>query len=139
MALKFLLLNRVETAEDLSEIAVQGTKEVTVLEMLEKTGKDIGKSTRWVIMSDLSRYNVKTVTEAKALKISESSVTVERDGKVEEIPCDTVVMATGSVPENSIKESLDKLGITYEITGDAKQIGLAFHAVHDGFAAGRAI
>ncbi len=137
--LKFLLMNGVESAEDLLELAVQGTKKVTVLEMLEKAGQDIGRSTRWVMMGDLSRFGVTTHTETKALEITAEGIKVERNNQTEMIPADTVVMATGSVSENSLQQTLESLNIPFEIAGDAKQIGLAFDAVHNGFELGRAV
>lgn len=137
--LKFLLLNGVETPDELCKLAVQGTKEVTIVEMLEKAGKDIGRSTRWVMMGDLNRYNVTTRTSTKALEITETGLRVECDGEEEFIQADTVVMATGSVSNNSLQEVLEKSGVSYSTVGDAKQIGLAFDAVHNGFEAGRSI
>lgn len=138
-ALKFLLLNGVEKPEDLRELAIKGTKEVTILEMLEKAGQDIGRSTRWVMMGDISRYGVTVKTETKAVEITAEGIKVERDGQTEMIPADTVVMATGSVPENSLQTTLEKLQIPFELAGDAKNIGLAFDAVHNGFEVGRNI
>ncbi|MBU3915336.1 NAD(P)/FAD-dependent oxidoreductase, partial [bacterium] len=138
-ALKFLFLNQVESDADLRKIAVKGSKEVTVIEMLEKIGKDIGRSTRWVMMSDLERYGVTTRTTTKALEITDKGVKVECDGKTEEILADTVILASGSVPENSLKATLEKLGIPFQIAGDAGRIGLAYNAVHEGFEVGRSI
>ncbi len=138
-AVKFLLLNGVETPEDLKEIAIQGTKEVTLVEMLEKVGKDIGKSTRWVMMGDLTRYGVNTRTATKVLGITKDGIQVESNGATEIIPADTIVMATGSVPENRLQKELESLEIQYTTAGDAKKIRLAFDAVHEGFEAGRSI
>lgn len=137
--IKFLLLNEVEPVDDLKELATQGTKQVTMIEMLEKVGQDIGRSTRWVMKSDLSRYGVTSLTETKALEITEAGVKVEREGKTELIPADTIVMATGSVSENALTSTLEKLGIPFEVTGDAARIGLAYDAIHSGFEAGRAV
>ena len=141
-AVKFLLLNGVETPEDLKEIATQGTKEVILVEMLEKVGKDIGKSTRWVMMGDLNRYGVDTRTATKVLGITKDGIQVESNGTAgnataENIPADTIVMATGSVPENRLQKELTSLEIPFTLAGDAKKIRLAFDAVHEGFDAGR--
>ncbi len=138
-AIKFLLINGVETPEDLLKIATKGTKEVVLLEMLEKVGKDIGKSTRWVMMQDMSRFGVTVKTQTKAAEITLSGVRVEIDGQVEEIEADTVVLASGSKSENSFQSVLDKKGIPYEMIGDAKQIALAYDAIHSGFEAGSKI
>jgi len=136
-AIKFLLIHGVESAEDLVKIATNGTKEVVLLEMLEKVGKDIGKSTRWVMMQDLSRYGVTVKTQTKASEITPSGVKIEIDGQIEEIKADTVVLASGSKSENAFQAVLERKGISHEVIGDANQIALAYDAVHSGFDAGR--
>lgn len=135
--LKFLLINEAETPEDLVKMATQGTKKVTLIEMFDKLGKDIGRTTRWTMMKDMKRLGVTTRVEVKALEITENAVRVEVDGLIEELAADTVVLAVGSKPENKLQEVLQQKEIPYELIGDAKQIGLAFNAVHDGFNAGR--
>lgn len=138
-AIKFLLINGVETPEDLLKIATNGTKKVVLLEMLEKVGKDIGKSTRWVMMQDLSRFGVTVKTQTKAAEITPTGVRVEIDGQIEEIQADTVVLASGSKSENAFKMVLDQKNIPYEIIGDARQIALAYDAIHNGFESGSKI
>ncbi|MBU1195816.1 MAG: FAD-dependent oxidoreductase [Proteobacteria bacterium] len=138
-ALKFLLINEVEDTDYLKHLAIKGSKEVIMLEMLDKIGKDIGKSTRWVMMEDMARYNVVSRTATKVLEITDKGVRVEYGGEKEEIAADTIVLATGSVPENGLQKDLEQLGIPFTVTGDAKQIRLAFDAVHNGFEAGRNI
>jgi len=136
-SLKFLMLNKVETPDDLYELATKGSKEVILLEMIEKLGKDIGRSTRWTMMQDLSRYGVETRTGAKALEINSNGVKIEIDGNIEEIQADTVVLAAGAQSENSLQSILEEKGIPFEVIGDAKEIALAYDAVHGGFAAGK--
>jgi 2,4-dienoyl-CoA reductase (NADPH2) len=138
-ALKFLLVNRAEDLEDLYKLATRGTKEITVIEMIAKMGKDIGKTTRWGILQDLSRNKIKTRTTAKALEISETCVRVERDGDIEEIPADTVVLAVGAASHNPLQALVDKKEIPCKVIGDAARVALAFDAVHQGFEAGRSV
>ncbi|MCF8037435.1 MAG: FAD-dependent oxidoreductase, partial [Desulfobacteraceae bacterium] len=54
--LKFLLVNRAENPEVLYELCTKGTKQVTLIEMLEKIGKDFGKTTKWSMLQDVSRF-----------------------------------------------------------------------------------
>jgi 2,4-dienoyl-CoA reductase (NADPH2) len=138
-ALKFLLVNRAEAPEDLYELATRGTKEIVVIEMIGKMGKDIGKTTRWGVLQDLSRYKIKTRTTARALEITDACVKVEKDGDIEEIPADTVVLAVGADSANPLQESIENKGIPCKVIGDADRVGLAFDAVHQGFEAGREI
>ena len=137
-ALKFLFVNRAQDPETLFEMATKGTKEIILIEMLEKMGKDIGKSTKWGMMQDLGRYNVKTMTSSKVIKITPKGlkIKVEPEGKIHEIKVDTVVIAAGSVSNNSLESSLEKLSMEYKVIGDAKQVATAFEAVHQGYKVG---
>ncbi len=138
-ALKFLLVNRAEEPEVLYELATRGTKDILVIEMIDKMGKDIGKTTRWGILQDLSRNGIKTRATARALEITDTGVKVEADGNIEEIPADTVVLAIGAASFNPLEEIVEKKGIPCKVIGDAAQVALAFDAVHQGFEAGREI
>jgi 2,4-dienoyl-CoA reductase (NADPH2) len=138
-ALKFLLVNRAEDPEDLYELATRGTKDIVVIEMIDKMGKDIGKTTRWGILQDLSRQGIQTKATTKALAITATCVKVEMDGKIEEIPADTVVLAAGAASYNPLQEFVEKQGIPCKVIGDAARVALAFDAVHQGFEAGREI
>jgi 2,4-dienoyl-CoA reductase (NADPH2) len=138
-ALKFLLVNRAEDPEDLYELATRGTKDIVVIEMIDKMGKDIGKTTRWGILQDLSRQGIQTKATTKALEITETFVKVEMDGKIEEIPADTVVLAAGAASYNPLQEFVENQGIPCKVIGDAARVALAFDAVHQGFEAGRTV
>jgi 2,4-dienoyl-CoA reductase (NADPH2) len=138
-AVKFLLVNKAETPEDLYEMATQGTKDVVLIEMVKKVGKDIGLTTRWGMLQDMSRIGVKTNVSTKALEITPEGVTVEMDGQTDTLPADTVVLAVGSESYNPLQEMMEKKGIPYQVVGDAQKVALAFDAVHNGFAAGKNI
>ncbi len=138
-AIKFLLVNKAEDHEGLYEMATRGTKDVTVIEMIDKVGKDIGKSTRWGMMQDIDRGKVKVLTGTKALEFTDSGVKVEGPDGVEEIQADTIVMAAGSASYNPLAEKLGKMGVAFQVVGDAGRIGLAFDAVHQGHKAGKSI
>ncbi|MGD8256494.1 MAG: FAD-dependent oxidoreductase [Desulfobacterales bacterium] len=138
-AIKFLLVNKAEDPETLYDLATRGTKDIVVLEMIEKMGKDIGKTTRWGILQDLSRKGIETKVTTQALEITASGVNIEIDGKSQEIPADTVVLAAGASSYNPLGDLLSQKGIECRVVGDAGQVALAFDAVHAGFAAGRAV
>ena len=138
-ALKFLLVNRVEDPETLYRLATRGSKQVTLVEMIDKLGKDLGKSTRWVMLQDLTRLGVTTHTATRVTAITESGVRVEKDGAELFFPADSVILAIGSAPHNPLQASAQKLGIAFQTVGDAQGVGLAFEAIHQGYAAGRAV
>ncbi len=138
-AIKFLLVNRAEDPEALYELATQGTKEIVLIEMLDKIGADIGKTTRWGMLQDMDRTRITRRTASKALEITETAVKVEAHGQIEEIPADTVVLAVGATSFNPLEEVLTKKGIPFKTAGDAKKIAQAIDAVHQGFARGREV
>ncbi|MDA3896867.1 MAG: FAD-dependent oxidoreductase [Desulfobacteraceae bacterium] len=134
--LKFLFVNKAETPEVLYEMATKGTKKITIVEMINKIGKDFGKTTRWGMLQDVTRYGVESKVTAKALEITPTGIKVETADGVEEIPADTVVMAAGSRSSNELAAIIEAKEIACDIIGDAKNIGMAFDAIHQGFAAG---
>jgi 2,4-dienoyl-CoA reductase (NADPH2) len=138
-ALKFLLVNRAESPETLYEIATRGTKEIIVVEMIDKVGKDIGKSTRWGMLQEMGRHGIEVLTGAKALEITARWVRVTVGEKERLVSADTVVMAAGAAPYNPLEKVLEEQGLPYLVAGDAGGVGQAFEAVHQGYAAGRRI
>ena len=138
-AVKFLLVNRAEDPQDIYQLAIKGTKKIVVIDIIDKMGRDIGKTTRWGIFQELHRHGVRTKTTTEALQITETGVEIETNGKVEEIAADTVVLAVGATPYNPLQEFVEKRGVPCKVIGDATRVALAFDAVHQGFEAGREI
>jgi 2,4-dienoyl-CoA reductase (NADPH2) len=137
--LYFLMVNQAEKPETIQTLLYRGLKKITVLEMLKRIGQDIGRSTRWTILEDLSRLGVRTLTKAKAKEITDQGVWIERDGREEWIPGDTVVLAAGSRPVNSLYNQIkDRVKEIYVI-GDAKSPRKALEAVAEGLDVGRMI
>jgi len=137
--LKFLLLNRAEKPEDLYSLAIKGSKQVTLVEMIDKLGTNFGKSTRWAMLQDVKRYAVTTRTAAKVLEITKRGLRMECDGKIEELEADTVVLAVGTQPYNPLQVVAKELGMSCHVVGDALKPAMVFDAVHQGFAAGKAL
>ena len=136
-AVKFLLVNRAEDPAVLYELALHGTKTVALIEMIDRLGKDIGRTTRWGMLQDLQRMGVISKTATKALEITPSGLTVETGDGAEAIPADTVVLAMGALSYNPLEEFLKQKGIPCQVIGDARSIGRAYEAIHQGFEAGR--
>jgi 2,4-dienoyl-CoA reductase (NADPH2) len=137
--LKFLFVNKAETPEVLYEMATRGTKKITIIEMIEKIGKDFGKSTRWGMLQDVDRYGIDSQLATKALEITPTGIKVETPQGVEELAADTVVLAAGSRSQTDLKAVIEEKGIPFDVVGDANVIGMAFDAIHQGFRAGMAI
>jgi 2,4-dienoyl-CoA reductase (NADPH2) len=137
--LKFLFVNKAETPEVLYKMATRGTKQITIIEMIDAIGKDFGKSTRWGMLQDVKRYGVESKLTSKALEITPTGIKIETPQGIEEIPADTVVMAAGSKSVNELAAVIEEKKIPFDMIGDAGKIGMAFDAVHQGYAAGTKI
>ena len=138
-ALKFLFINKAESPEVLYEMATKGTKEITLVEMLDTIGKDFGKSTRWGMLQDVKRHGIVTMQGAKALEITPDGLKIETAQGIEALPADSIVLAAGSRCENSLVDVIKAKNIPFDVVGDADTIGMAFDAVHNGYAVGMKI
>lgn len=118
---------------------MRGTKTVTLIEMIDKIGKEIGRTTRWGMLQDLTRSGVHTRTSARVLEITPSGLKIESGGITEEIQADTIVLAIGAAPHNPLEDVLKQKGIPCRVVGDARKPGWAFDAIHQGFEAGRTV
>jgi len=138
--LKFLMVNQAEPLEDLYDLAITGTKEVTLIEMIDRIGQGLGKTTRWTLLQDMQRTSVRVMSATQALEITPGNVVVETaEGGQTEIPADTVVLGVGAQPYRPLVGTLEKLNIPYTTVGDAYQVATAFEAMHSGFRAASAI
>lgn len=138
-ALKFLLVHGAESCQDLLELATRGSHEVILVEMLKDLGGNFGKTTRWGMLQDLKRYGVQTRIATKVIEITSTGLIVEDASGREELTADSVVLAVGTQPHNSLQQRLQQQGITCKVIGDAGQVGMVIDAIHQGFKAGRAL
>ncbi len=134
--LHFLAANRAETWETLETLINHGNKEVTVVEMLNRVGGDIGGSTRWTIMGELKRLGVKIFTGARAVEIKMDGLEIEKGEGRRLLPADSIVIAAGSKPEKTIEREIKGMGIETHIIGDAREPRNALEAIKEGFFTG---
>jgi len=131
----FLLRWEAESCDRIKEMTTKGFKDITIIEMLDSIGKDIGKTTRWIALKELAFSNVKMLTNAKAKRIEKDGIIIEdKDAKERKIHADTVVLAVGYKPENQLYNLLkEKLGDKVHIIGDAEKVAKLPDAIHTGF------
>jgi len=134
-ALYFLFRYEAESVERLRELVTKGTKEITLFEMLPKVGKGVGKSTKWVLMGNIEKLNIKVVTGAKVLSVKGGEVVFEVNGKRESEKFDSVVNAVGSRSVKNVASRIDGLGIPFKVVGDSVRPAQINDAIHEGFLA----
>jgi len=132
--LYFLTLHNGETPETLKELITKGIKKVTVVEMANRFGQDVGPSTRWVLLKDLRTRGVELIKGATMKHITPDTVVYTNvDGEDVSIPANTVVLAMGSRSENSLAKALESSGVEIQTIGDADKVGRIGEAVEAGF------
>jgi 2,4-dienoyl-CoA reductase (NADPH2) len=137
--LHFLVAHRAEAPETLFDLVNKGNKEIVVVEMLKRAGKDIGQSTRWTVMAELKRLGVNILTATKAVRVAPDGLAVETEGGSDFIPADTIIMAVGSRPEKDLLSGLESPDLEIHVIGDAKEPRKALDAIREGFLAGMKI
>ncbi len=124
-----------ETAEFLAEKG----KEVTILEMLERVGADIGRTTRWVILQRLTNAGIRIETRANVVEITDKGVKVKREGGEEFFEGDTVVLAVGLEANKELAQQLEgKVASLYPV-GDCAEARRIAQAIEEGFRIAREI
>jgi len=115
----------------------RGRRQVTVLEMLDRVGSDMGITTRSSVRFGLRLHNVKVITRAPARRITGTGVLYEQNGAEHLAEADTVVIATGSRPVDGLGEALQ--GIVPEIckVGDCLSPRTASEAIEEAARVGR--
>lgn len=112
-------------------LATQGCK-VTVLEMKDKIGADLGLLRQIAVMMKMNQLKVELKPSSKVNSLSKEGVVLESG---QTIPCEHVVYAVGSksVDNSELCSMMDKLSIPYQIIGDAKAARRALNAIEEGY------
>ena len=134
--LHFLTRTRAESWETIQELVDKGNKDVTVVEMGPKVGEDIGGSTRWTVIAELSRLGVRIMTQTQALEVTSAGVKVRKAGTDQVLPADSVVLAVGARSENQLLETLPDMVPEVYVIGDAQSPRNALTAIREGFLIG---
>ena len=132
--LKFLFVHRAESPEVLLQLAAQSRRPITILEMLPHLGQDISRSTRWTIIESLRRLRIRMKTDTKVKEITDTGVLAERNGREEDFPADSVIIAIGARSNDTIFKELEAQG-GYELyrIGDAASPRKVMNAISEGY------
>ena len=120
--------------DTLEKMLNETDRKVTLVEQGAKIGFGYEPGTGWPTLMDLSRLGVGQWKNSKVTSIHKGGITVERTGKdgsvsVVEVPCDTVVAASGVHPDDSLEQAVRAMGIPVTAIGNAKRLGRAISAI----------
>ena len=134
--LYFMMSLKSETIEVQEHLVNNSERQVAIVEMMGKIGAGFDLGTGWPVLNELKRMGVASYTNARIKAVKAHSVDVVTLDKktakeVEvELPCDTLVLAIGSNPNNRLYEALEgKVKHLYNI-GDSAKVGKVLDAIH---------
>ncbi len=103
---------------------------VTVVEMLKHTARDIGPAARFFLRRRLQEKQVLILTQSTVKSIDDAYAVVDTPGGKQRLgPFDTIVMATGAVPVDSLKDQVRDIVPEVYVIGDACKPGKILAAV----------
>ncbi len=126
-----------EVAEYLAEEA----SKITVVEMLDQVAKDLGDLRKICVMESIAEDGIRTITSAKCVEIKENSIVIDKEGTLEEIPCDSVVVAIGARSRNfaEIENLCNEKEIPCHVIGDAIRARRALNGILEAVDVARSI
>lgn len=129
----FVIIGGGSVGCETADLLAAKKKTVTVLEMTDRIGMDIGMTNRWIILKRLRDVGVKMVVGAKAVEITKQGVKVEKEGAIEFFEGERAVLAVGM---RSSGEGADLSGVEVRLAGDRVKPGKIFQAVREGLRVG---
>jgi 2,4-dienoyl-CoA reductase-like NADH-dependent reductase (Old Yellow Enzyme family)/thioredoxin reductase len=115
-------------------------KEVTVVEVLKRVGKDMGATLRWSLLHRLRERGIRIFTSTKVVEILRQGIVVTKNGTKETLEgFDTIVLATGTKSRNEIVDEIKGKVKEVYVIGDAAEPRRGVDAMREGAEAGRKI
>ncbi|MFX3616519.1 MAG: FAD-dependent oxidoreductase [Sporolactobacillus sp.] len=132
---KVIVIGGGMTGLETAELLAESNNEIALLEMLPAVGRGICINNVLKTTKILDEKGVKIKTSHKLETINESTVVVQdlKQNSRSEMECDTVVLAIGVIPENSLLEKLEARFTKVVNVGDSSEAGKIATAVHDGY------
>lgn len=125
------------TGLECAEVLTEQGKKVTVIDMLDKVGKDLEMYITGYTHRYLENHKIATYPNTKFVSLKEGAAVVEVDGETKEIPCEAIVVAVGSRPDNQLAEMVASTGVPFTKVGDADKPGKIIAAIWGGNKVGR--
>ena len=96
-------------------------RSVTVMRRSGKIGAGLGRTMRWVVVGELRRAGVRTITGVRYRRITGEGVEILTEGGPETIAADVVVVAAGQLPNDGLAADLRRAGAPFRVIGGARR------------------
>ena len=124
-----------ETAEYLIEKGIK----ISVIEKLDDVGSGIPTIIKIPLEIGLKEKGVKIYKKTSLLEIMNDKVVIECEGNIKKIKSDTILFATGELPDLELSEDLQGTIPEKHVIGDAQRPGDMLSAICHGFKIGMQI
>ena len=111
-------------------------RNVLLVDVLPDILSEMDKAQAIRLKMVLDKYGVKCITNTRVVEINNYGVLVESNGEKRELKADTVILAMGYSPENSLLETAKKHVKEVYVIGGAVETSNALNAVKDGYKIG---
>jgi 2,4-dienoyl-CoA reductase (NADPH2) len=116
---------------ELAEFLIERGRQVAVLEPGSHLGRELAIVRRWRVLDNLRSHQVPLMTDVSVTRIDDGSVYYcDSNGDSQRLPADSVVMAMGAEPDDSLAAQLEASGLSVQRIGDCGELGYIDGAIH---------
>lgn len=135
---KFLLMQQIVDVEELRRLAVGGRpqRKVSIVQRSGRLASTLNKSVRWTLLKAIEEAGIDAYLNSSIASITGRSIVIAgAAGSLQEIPCDTVVVATGIVPDDRFYKEIrvNIQDVPVHLIGDAVAARQATEALLEAF------
>jgi len=130
---KVVMIGGGSVGAETAEFLLDHKKDVTLLEMLPDIAADAEKVNRKVLLRSLGEKGARIRALTKVTAILAEGVEVEFSGRKEILAADTVVLATGTQPNDELEAALRAMSVEFHKIGDCAKPRKAIDAIHEAF------
>lgn len=124
---------------ELAEFLLARDREVTVLEPTDKPGRELSIVRRWRVLDTVESHG-RLHRQASVTSIRKDAVLwTDAQGAEQRTEADSVILALGTQPDDSVAQTLATSGVPVQRIGDCRDTGLIQGAVLDGHNAARLV
>ena len=125
---------------ELGEFLVDRGRQVVILEAGPSLGRELPIVRRWRVLDTLREHGVVLHTKATVDSIDKKKLCyTDAEGQHHELAVDSVVLAVGARPDDTLARTLEAGGVPVTSVGDGAHIGYIEGAVKSGMRAGLSV
>lgn len=138
MAGRILIIGGGRIGLEVAEFIKNANNEVTIIEMLDRIGGDLGESIRFPTIKRLREIGITIMVSTRVEEVAGTKITVNSAGDIKTLEADFIILATGAKSRNNLCEIINS-DIDKYCIGDCKQPRNILEAIAEGSELGRQI